>query len=158
MSHNPTDILDTILERLRSLATTETIVGKPVQVDNLTVLPVIKLSVGFASGGAEGKGEKDKSGGTGTVGGGGGGASVNPVGFITFDGEKVKFVAVGKGKIETLFETVPEVLKKVGLDMSKFSGKGKDKKDQDDKDEEEKGKGKGKGKGNPDNDEDKEED
>ncbi len=129
MSHNPTDILDIILQRLKNLATTETVIGQPVEIGDLTLVPVIKLSVGFAAGGGEGKGEKDKiTAGNGMIGGGGGGASISPVGFIAFDGETIKFIGVGKGKIETLVETVPELLKKVGLDLSKMTSKGKDKK------------------------------
>jgi len=144
MSHNPKDILDTILERLRVLATTETVVGDPVTVDGITILPVIKLSVGFAAGGGEGKGEKDKAqSGAGSIGGGGGGASVTPVGFIAWDGEKVRFISVGKGKIESLVETVPEVLKKFGIDISKLRDKVKAKeKDKHEKAKREKGKSK----------------
>ncbi|MFH0764821.1 MAG: spore germination protein GerW family protein [Calditrichota bacterium] len=115
MSHNPEDILNTLLARLREMANTETIVGEPVTVGDVVILPVIKFSVGFAAGGGEGSIEQTKSG-KGAGGGGGGGASVSPVGFIVYDGEKVQFLNVaGKGKIETLIETVPDLLKKFGI-------------------------------------------
>ena len=113
MSHNPQDILDTILDRLKTLASTETVVGDPVKVGDVTILPMIKISIGFAAGGGEGE-IKDKNG-HGMGGGGGGGASVSPVGFITYDGKQVKFVSVSKGKIDTLIDTVPEVLRKLGI-------------------------------------------
>ena len=137
MSHVPTDILDTILQRMNTLAKTETIVGDPVTIDNMTLLPVIKISVGFAAGGGEGKGEKDKAvGGTGSFGGGGGGASITPVGFITWDGEKTKFVPVGKGgKLDALVESVPGLLKKFGINLRKGSEE-KDEKDKKKKKEE----------------------
>ena len=126
MAHNPQDLLDTILNRLKSLASTETIIGEPVKVDNLTLLPVIKLSVGFVAGGGEGSAGKEKSTpANGVGGGGGGGASVNPVGFICWDGENVKFISVGKGKIETLVESIPDVLKKFGISMPNLSSKSK---------------------------------
>ena len=114
MSHNPQDILDTILGRLRSLASTETVVGEPLTVGDVTILPVIKISVGFAAGGGEGSKEDDKPG-HGAGGGGGGGATVSPVGFITYDGEKIKFVGVSKGRIDSLVESVPDLLKKLGI-------------------------------------------
>jgi len=115
MSHSPDDILNTVLTRLKEMASTETVVGEPVAIGNITILPVIKFSVGFAAGGGEGSAEQPKAG-KGTGGGGGGGASVSPVGFIVYDGEKVQFLSVsGKGKIETLLETVPDLLKKIGL-------------------------------------------
>jgi len=124
MGHNPQELLDTILGRLRSLASTETVIGEPVKIGKLTLLPVIKLSVGFVAGGGEGSGGKEKStSGSGVGGGGGGGATVSPIGFISWDGENVKFISVGKGKIESLVQTVPEVLKKLGVNLPSFSSK-----------------------------------
>jgi uncharacterized spore protein YtfJ len=113
MSSNPQEILDTILSRLRSLVSTDTVVGQPVTVGDLTLLPVIKLSVGFAAGGGEGGDEKSLAKGIGS--GGGGGANVTPVGFIAYDGKEVKFISINKGKIDTLLESVPELLKKFGI-------------------------------------------
>ena len=124
MSNQTKDILETILDKLRNLASTETVIGDPVEIGNMTILPVIKISVGFAAGGGEGSMEETKNA-KGTGGGGGGGASVNPVGFIVIDGDDVKFIGIGKGKIEMLFETVPEVLRKLGITSKgeKKSGK-----------------------------------
>ncbi|MBC8465951.1 sporulation protein, partial [bacterium] len=93
---------------------------QPVTVKDVTILPVIKMSVGFAAGGGEGKGGSDKSSsGAGMASGGGGGASINPVGFIAIEGDKIRFIGVGKGKIETLVESVPELLKKMGFKLKK---------------------------------------
>lgn len=126
MSNTTQEILDTILERMRALATTETVVGEPVTIGKMTLLPVIKLSVGFAAGGGEGKGDASKdASGSGNASAGGGGASINPIGFITWDGESVKFVGVGKGKMDAFFETLPEMLKKVGITLPFGSGKKK---------------------------------
>ncbi len=143
MSHNPRDIIDTILDRLHSLVNTETVVGDPVELGDVTILPVIKVSIGFAAGGGEGtredsKNEHAKEGGGG--GGGGGGASISPIGFITYDGQKVRFIGVSKGKIDSLVESVPELIKK--FSKGKKDGKEKAKeKDRDshhhDKDDEE---------------------
>jgi len=117
MPHSTEEILSTILEKLRHLASTETVVGQPVTVGNLVILPVIKITVGFAAAGAEGTGGKDtpnKSNATGTGGGGGGGANVTPVGFIVYDGGDIKFLsAAGKGGLENLIEAVPEMIEKI---------------------------------------------
>lgn len=119
MSNNAQEILDTILSRLKSLATTETVVGAPVEVGGVTVLPVVKVSVGFAAGAGEGSGGDAKGAGKGVGGGGGGGASVTPVGFITFDGAEVKFIPVGRGKLDSLLDSVPDIIRKFSF------GKGK---------------------------------
>ncbi|MBM3329104.1 MAG: sporulation protein [Calditrichaeota bacterium] len=120
---NAQEIIDTILSRLKGLASTETVVGQPVTVGNVTLLPVIKVSIGFAAGSGEGSGGDEKRGqGSGGGGGGGGGASVQPVGFLAYDGEQIRYIPVGKGKLDALLDTVPEILQKLGI------AKGKDEK------------------------------
>ena len=114
MSNNAQEILDTIITKLKTLASTETVVGAPVSLGTVSVLPVVKLTVGFAAGGGEGSADSGK-GGKGVGGAGGGGAVVTPIGFIVWDGEKVQFIGLGKGTIETLVESVPELLAKLGL-------------------------------------------
>ena len=121
MSNTAQDILDTILEKLHNMARTETVIGDPVDVGGNTILPVIKVSIGFGAGGGEGCKEESKSG-KGTGGGGGGGASITPIGFIVVDEKGVRFMGTGKGKFETLFEVVPDLLRKFGV--TKKEGKG----------------------------------
>jgi uncharacterized spore protein YtfJ len=116
LSNNAQDILGTILERLKGIANSETVVGDPVTVGDITLLPVVKISVGFAAGAGEGTGGDEKQiKGTGGGGGGGGGASVTPVGFICYDGSDVKFIPVGKGTFDSIIDSVPELIKKFGL-------------------------------------------
>jgi len=43
--------IKSIVEALRQMATTETVVGKPITIEDTTVVPVIKFSVGFGAGG-----------------------------------------------------------------------------------------------------------
>jgi len=114
MSNNVQEILDTIISRLKTLASTETVIGAPVSLGEISVLPVVKLTVGFAAGGGEGSEDSNKAK-KGVGGAGGGGAAVTPIGFIVWDGEKVQFIAIGKGVLESLVQTVPELLTKLGL-------------------------------------------
>ena len=69
------DVIRTMLHELREIVKTETVVGEPLVVGDVTIVPVSKISFGFGAGG--GQGEKD-DGGSGT----GGGGSVQPVAFI----------------------------------------------------------------------------
>ncbi len=117
MSDTAKEILDTILGRLKTLANTETVIGQPVQIGELTLLPVVKVSIGFAAGASEGIGVDSKlpKGG----GGGGGGASVTPLGFIVYDGSDVKFVSTGKGTFDSLIDSVPGILSKFGINKQK---------------------------------------
>jgi len=119
MANKAEAIIDTILEKLHNFARTETVIGSPVEIGNTTILPVIKVSIGFGAGGGEGtiddgKENKTPSGGGGG-GAGGGGVSILPVGFIVVDDKGVRFLGMGKGKYEALFETVPDLLAKFGI-------------------------------------------
>jgi sporulation protein YtfJ len=110
-----------IVDELRQMATTETVVGKPIKIEETTIVPVIKYSVGFGVGGGEGTGEappskKGMTGkGTGYGQGGGGGIKVDPVAFITVHEGKATLLPVTKrgASIEKLVETVPDIVEKI---------------------------------------------
>jgi sporulation protein YtfJ len=114
--------IKSMLEELRQMATTETIVGQPVTIEDKTVLPVIKFSVGFGAGGGEGTGEgltskeESKTGkGTGYGQGGGGGIRIDPVAFVTVHDGKVMLLPITKSgaNVERLLESIPDFIDKV---------------------------------------------
>ena len=74
------DMIRTSLESLRALVDANTVVGTPINTPSgTTVIPISKVSVGYASGGSEfGKSANAK----GFAGGGGTGLSVSPVCFL----------------------------------------------------------------------------
>ena len=109
MSKNLKDLLASIIVELRKIATTETVVGKPVGLGDKKVVPISKILIGFGVGGGREK-YKDKN--EDFAGGGGGGARVEPVGFIVMDGDKVSFLPSKPGKIEEIIEFIPDVIDK----------------------------------------------
>lgn len=111
-----------MLDQLRQMATTETIVGQPVAIEDKMVLPVIKFSVGFGAGGGEGTGEgltskeDNKTGkGTGYGQGGGGGIKIDPVAFVTVHDGKVVLLPINKSGagMERILESIPDFIDKV---------------------------------------------
>ncbi len=75
-------IINSSLEQIRTLIDADTVVGKPINTPSGTVIiPISKVSMGFASGGLDLPGEKDHIKNFG--GGGGTGVTVNPLGFLT---------------------------------------------------------------------------
>ena len=117
-------LVDTVLTKLKEISRTETIIGKPVTLDNVTIIPVTKLSVGFGAGG----GSKDEEKGTGEA--TGGGASIEPVAFFVIRGEKVELVTVKKDGtgISKFLELVPKIMESV-KDFKSDSGKKSSKKE-----------------------------
>jgi len=123
MENQLTELIGTIMGELKEISKTETIVGEPVRLGDKMVVPVTKLSLGFAVGGGEGKApEKGSSFG----GAGGGGAKVEPVGFIVIQEDNVSFLPTKPGKFEGLIDAIPAVINKVKdmiPDKNKAKGK-----------------------------------
>lgn len=84
MSENKiSDIIRTSLEKIKSLADAETVIGAPIETPNgTTVIPVSKVSVGFASGGVDYNDKKAPGAAQNFGGGGGTGMTVTPISFL----------------------------------------------------------------------------
>ena len=109
--------MKTIVEELKNMASTETVIGEPITIEGKTIIPVVKVFLGFGAGGGEGSGMgKEKEGkGEGAGAGGGGGIKVDPVAFLVVSGEETSLLPVSKlgFNIERLMETFPEVVGKL---------------------------------------------
>jgi len=92
-----------LLEKLKGIAQTDTVVGQPIVADDVTLVPVSRVSVGFGLGGASGKGE---------VAGSGGGLTVEPIAFIVIQNGTTKVVSLTQEKdiFGKVMDLVPEVL------------------------------------------------
>lgn len=130
------DIIQTSLENIRSMVDANTVIGNPIPTDSgTTIIPISKISMGFASGGldfAPKKGENVKesvSGGKNFGGGGGTGLSITPVGFLVVDKEgHVDMINTGMAdakdpveQVANLLERSPEILSKLKTVFKKKS-------------------------------------
>jgi uncharacterized spore protein YtfJ len=111
MASVPESLIKTLLDEFRSLAKTETIVGKEFQAGEFTLIPISRVSLGIGAGGASG-GARTESKGEG--GGGGGGIRIDPVAFIAIKGGDISFHGIKKGStIETILEKMPEIAERL---------------------------------------------
>ena len=113
--HPINDLLATTMANIRSMVDANTIIGAPIQADGVTLIPVSRLSFGFASGGTDFTTKKQ---GADNPFGGGGGASakLEPVAFLILRGESVKLLPVAPPPattVDRIIETVPEVVDKI---------------------------------------------
>lgn len=119
--NNLSDIISSSLTKIREFADAETVIGKTIHLSSGTeIIPVSKVSMGFASGGLDYPAKNDavakqrKSFG----GGGGTGVTVSPVCFLIADAHgKVDIVPVVSAKnigtvdkIASLIERSPDIL------------------------------------------------
>ena len=107
-------ILSTTIEKVRQLVDVSTIVGEPIRLsEEITVIPVSKVTYGFASGGTD---FPSKSNAQIFGGGGGAGVTINPVAFLVLkDGEvTLKHITSNDNAAERIVNMIPDVIDKVG--------------------------------------------
>jgi uncharacterized spore protein YtfJ len=125
------DILELVSEQLSSVASSDAVVGVPIELGSVTVVPLSRVSIGFGGGGGEGEGSvrphqksKKKGGptielelqpGKGQGGGSGGGAKVRPVAVIVFgeDGVQILPIPNKRGKLHRLLDKIPDLVERV---------------------------------------------
>lgn len=114
MSEHPiSGLMDTTMAKLRDLVDVNTIIGQPITTANgITIIPISKVTFGFASGGADIPSSKPKE----TFGGGSGaGVTIHPLGFLVINGDNVKIVQMSNNDStpDKLVGLVPEMFDKV---------------------------------------------
>lgn len=112
----PTEnVINSMFEKLEKFIRTETVVGEPIQLGNVTLMPLVSVSFGVGAGGGVGKDEK---GGDGTGSGGGLGAKIQPTAILVIKNDEVSLISLNnKGSLDKLFEKVPEIIDKININM-----------------------------------------
>ncbi|MBQ3202099.1 MAG: GerW family sporulation protein [Clostridia bacterium] len=118
MNSNVEGLMGVSVEKIREMVDANTVIGTPIAVgDGVTIIPVSKVSYGFASGGSDlpAKSSSDLFGG-----GAGAGINITPVAFLTIkDGEINLLPVVSKpDTLDRLVSLVPEAVSKIS-DMKK---------------------------------------
>lgn len=114
-------ILATAIDKIKDMVDCQTIIGDPIDAgDGIRVIPISKVTYGFASGGSDFPTKTNKE----LFGGGGGaGVTISPVAFLVIkDGEvSVKYISEGaENSAERIISMVPDVVNKVSDVVSKF--------------------------------------
>ena len=110
--NNIKTVMDTTMDKLRTMVDADTIIGTPVVVGNVTLVPVSRVSFGLATGGSD---FPSKNGQELFGGGGGAGVTVNPVAFICINGDNVHMMPIYSemNSIDKAINMAPELIDKV---------------------------------------------
>lgn len=128
MAEHPIDgMMDTTLEKIKQMVDVNSVIGDPITTpDGTTIIPITKISYGFASGGSDlpvKTQEKQFFGGA-----TGAGVTINPVAFLTVSNGDVRLLRVDPGNtsVDRIIDLAPDLIDKV----SSLVGKGKKQKQQ----------------------------
>lgn len=133
MSEHPIEgLMITAMNSIQDMIDVNTIIGEPIETsNNVVIIPISKVSFGFAAGGSEFKGEtideytkKEKEeaiqyrlpfGG-----GSGAGVNINPVAFLVIQSNNVKLLPVNHASaVDKLLDYMPDLVEKANILMNK---------------------------------------
>lgn len=118
------DLTDSAMKNLKTLVDSNTVIGQPVYTaDGTVIIPVSKVSFGFASGGGDLPSSQKQMFGGGT----GAGVTMTPVAFLVISGGDVKLLQVQSfsNTADRMVGMVPEVIDKVNSVISGLTNKEK---------------------------------
>ena len=99
-------ILGTSIEKIKDLVDVSTIIGDPIKIsETLQIIPVSKVTYGFASGGTDFPSKSNAE---------------------LFGGGGVKYIDAAEGSVERVIGMVPDLVDKASDVIATFKNKGKD--------------------------------
>lgn len=102
-------LIKTTLSELRQMAHSASVVGDPIHFEGSTVIPLVKVRVGFSVGAGAGGSKKDSGNGT------GGGVDVQPVAVLIVDGDGVRLESTAgkpENKVGLIIDGLKMILKR----------------------------------------------
>ena len=134
MSEHPIEgLMTTAMNSIQDMIDVNTIIGEPIETsNNIVIIPISKVSFGFAAGGSEFKGE--------TIdeykkvekeeqiqyrlpfgGGSGAGVTINPIAFLVIQSNSVKLMPVNhSSSIDKLLDYMPDLIDKTNNMMNRI--------------------------------------
>ncbi|MBP1562240.1 MAG: GerW family sporulation protein [Oscillospiraceae bacterium] len=112
MAHPVEGVMGVSMEKIREMVDVETIIGDPITAEGVTIIPVSKVSFGFASGGSDLPTQAAEK----FAGGSGAGVTVKPVAFIVIkpDGNVSLMELGAKGSpFDGVMDALPGIVEKI---------------------------------------------
>ena len=125
MANQPiSEVLDGVMDKIRGMVDSGTVVGEPIITpDGVTMIPVSRISFGFASGVNDGTEAAKKSG---VWAGSGAAVKVDPIGFLMIRDGSARMVSVQPPAFSTadrVIDMIPDILDRVEGMADKYAAK-----------------------------------
>lgn len=116
MSQNLPNMLENTIAKIREMVSASTVVGEPITTDDVTIVPISKISIGLGGGGSDFVSKNEHRQDNPFGGGVGAGVKVTPVAFLVIKGGSVRMLPVAAPANTTadrIVELVPDTLDKI---------------------------------------------
>ena len=125
-NHPINDLMAETIQKIRETVDANTVVGEPIRAGDVVLIPVSRISFGFATGASEFGGKAPKAPGDNPFGGGGGaGVKVDPVCFLAVSGTSVKGLPVEMPPltgVDKVVDMIPDAVTKISGILEKRKG------------------------------------
>ncbi|MBQ6540006.1 MAG: GerW family sporulation protein [Oscillospiraceae bacterium] len=120
-NHPIGELMETTMQKIREMVDVNTIIGQPIDAAGMTLIPISKVSFGFASGGSDMQ-AKQQGQDKGFGGGSGAGVKIAPVAFVVVKDDNVRIMSVSPSDtpVDKLVDAVPDMIDKIS---GMFKGK-----------------------------------
>ena len=118
MNHPLPDMMGETMNKIRDMVGANAIVGDPITLgDSLTIIPISKVSFGFAGGGSDFV-PKSATGSDAPFGGGtGAGVNITPIAFLVCKDDNVRLLPIAapaSNTVDRILDQAPELLDRIG--------------------------------------------
>ena len=117
MNTNISEMLASTMEKMQKMVDVNTIVGAPVDVGGVTIVPISKVHIGMGGGGSDFATKNALAAKKDPFGGGlGAGVSIDPVAFLVIKGDSIRMLPVAEPASTTadrFLEQAPDLIDKL---------------------------------------------
>ena len=138
--HPINELMGTVMGKLHDLADVSTVIGEPiVTAEGITIIPVSRVSMGFASGGSDFTTKHQQASQSNPFGGGSGaGVKIDPIAFVVVRDGQVRVMTIeppASTTVDRIIDGAPEIIDKIAALIQKKAAEKKEKEAQEEETE-----------------------
>lgn len=115
------DMMQAAMEKIHTMVDSDTVVGSPITTpDGVTLIPLSRMSFGFASGGSDKSADASKAN---VWGGSGAAVKVDPIGFLMIKDGTARMVSIqppAYSTVDRVIDMVPQLMEKIEHYIDKY--------------------------------------
>ncbi len=118
MNHPLPDMMSSTMNKIREMVGANAIVGDPIVLgDNVTIIPISKVSFGFAGGGSDFVPKSGNASDAPFGGGSGAGVNITPIAFLVYKDDNIRLLPIAapaSNTVDRILDQAPELMDRIG--------------------------------------------
>ena len=118
MNHPLPDMMSSTMNKIREMVGANAIVGDPIVLgDNVTIIPISKVSFGFAGGGSDFVPKSGSASDAPFGGGSGAGVNITPIAFLVYKDDNIRLLPIAvpaSNTVDRILDQAPELMDRIG--------------------------------------------